>query len=300
MNDRPKTIRCAIYTRKSTDHNLDLEFNSLDAQREACEAYIKSQLHEGWQLIPDRYDDGAFSAGSLDRPDIQRLLGDIDAGRIDNVVVYKVDRLTRSLTDFARLVELFDKHGVCFVSVTQAFNTTSSMGRLTLNVLLSFAQYEREVGAERVRDKVAASKAKGMFMGGNIPLGYINTDKKLVIVPQEAERVQWIFQKYLELKSIGNLLEEMHKLNIRTKVVTLSSGKQRGGVLYGKGALAYLLKNHCYVGEILHKGQIYPAEHAPIIGREIFEAVRASSGRNTVDRKTKAKVVVLPFGRVAL
>jgi hypothetical protein len=204
-------------------------------------------------------------------------------------VVYKVDRLTRSLTDFARLVDIFDKHGVSFVSITQSFNTTTSMGRLTLNVLLSFAQYEREVGAERVRDKVAASKAKGMFMGGNIPLGYINKDKKLVIIPHEAERVQWMFQRYLELKSIGGLLEEMHRLNIRTKIVTLSSGKQRGGVLYGKGALAYLLKNRCYVGEILHKGKIYPAEHAPIIDREIFQAVQASLVSNTIDRKAKAK-----------
>jgi site-specific DNA recombinase len=224
-----KTIRCAIYTRKSTEHNLDLEFNSLHAQREACEAYIRSQLHEGWQLVPDPYDDGAFSGASLDRPDLQRLLADIAAGRIDNVVVYKVDRLTRSLTDFAKLVELFDKHGVSFVSVTQSFNTTTSTGRLTLNVLLSFAQFEREVIGERVKDKIAASKKKGLFMGGNIPLGYINRDKKLIIVPQEAERVGWIFQRYLELGSIGSLLEEMNRLGIRTKVMTLSSGKKRGG-----------------------------------------------------------------------
>ena len=254
MSGRPKTIRCAVYTRKSTEHNLDLEFNSLHAQREACEAYIKSQMHEGWQLIPDRYDDGGISGASLDRPDLQRLLGDIQAGRVDNVVVYKVDRLTRSLTDFAKLVELFDKHGVSFVSVTQAFNTTTSMGRLTLNVLLSFAQFEREVIGERVRDKIAASKRKGLFMGGNIPLGYINRDKKLVIVPEEAERVRWIFQRYLELGSMGLLLEEMNRLGIRTKVQTLSNGKKRGGVPYGKGALAYLLKNRCYVGEILHRG----------------------------------------------
>jgi DNA invertase Pin-like site-specific DNA recombinase len=286
---KPKTVRCAVYTRKSTEHNLDLEFNSLHAQREACEAYIKSQIHEGWQLIPDPYDDGAYSGGSLDRPDLQRLLADIAAGRVDNVVVYKVDRLTRSLTDFAKLVELFDKYEVSFVSVTQAFNTTTSMGRLTLNVLLSFAQFEREVIGERVRDKIAASKAKGLFMGGNIPLGYTNQNKKLIIVPQEAERVRWIFQSYLELGSIGRLLEEMNLQNIRTKVLTLSSGKKRGGVLYGKGALAYLLKNRCYVGQILHKGQIHPGDHEPIIDRTLFDAVQASLEANVVARKISTK-----------
>lgn len=286
---KPKTIRCAIYTRKSTEHNLDLEFNSLHAQREACEAYIKSQLHEGWQLVPDHYDDGAFSGASLDRPDLQRLLADIAAGRVDNVVVYKVDRLTRSLTDFAKLVELFDKHGVSFVSVTQSFNTTTSMGRLTLNVLLSFAQFEREVIGERVRDKIAASKKKGLFMGGNIPLGYINRDKKLVIVPEEAEQVRWLFRRYLELGSIGRLLEEMNRQNICTKVLILASGKKRGGVPYGPGALAYLLKNRCYVGEILHKGQIYAADHRPIIDRSTFDSVQAALATNAVMRKTQAK-----------
>lgn len=286
---KPKTARCAIYTRKSTEHNLDLEFNSLHAQREACEAYIKSQMHEGWQLIPDRYDDGAFSGASLDRPDLQRLLADIAAGRVDTVVVYKVDRLTRSLTDFAKLVELFDQYGVSFVSVTQSFNTTTSMGRLTLNVLLSFAQFEREVIGERVRDKIAASKAKGLFMGGNIPLGYTNQNKKLVIVSEEAERVRWMFQRYLELGSIGLLLEEMNQQDIRTKVLTLSSGKKRGGVRYGKGALAYLLKNRCYVGEILHKGQIHAADHEPIVDRPIFDAVQVSLGANVVARTARAK-----------
>ena len=286
---KPKTVRCAIYTRKSTEHNLDLEFNSLHAQREACEAYVKSQMHEGWQLIPDPYDDGAYSGGSLDRPDLQRLLADIAAGRVDNVVVYKVDRLTRSLTDFAKLVELFDKHGVSFVSVTQAFNTTTSMGRLTLNVLLSFAQFEREVIGERVRDKIAASKKKGMFMGGNIPLGYTNRDKKLVIVREEAEQVRWIFKKYLELGSLGSLLAEMQRQNIRTKAFTLANGQTRGGVLYGKGALAYFLKNRTFVGEILHKGQIYPADHEPIIDRATFDEVQVSLGANVVERKAKTK-----------
>jgi site-specific DNA recombinase len=284
-----KTSRCAIYTRKSTEHNLDLEFNSLHAQREACEAYVKSQMHEGWQLIPDSYDDGGISGGSLDRPDLQRLLADISAGRVDTVVVYKVDRLTRSLTDFAKLVDLFDKHGVSFVSITQAFNTTTSMGRLTLNVLLSFAQFEREVIGERVRDKIAASRRKGLFMGGNIPLGYINQDKKLVVVPEDAERVRCMFRRYLELGSMGRLLEEMNRLGIRTRIQTLSDGQQRGGVSYGKGALVYLLRNRCYVGEILHRGQIHAGEHEPIIDRETFEAVQTSLTANAITRKASTE-----------
>ena len=255
----------------------------------SCEAYIKSQVSEGWVLIPDSYDDGGISGASLDRPDLQRLLGDIAAGKVDTVVVYKVDRLTRSLTDFAKLVDLFDRHGVSFVSVTQAFNTTSSMGRLTLNVLLSFAQFEREVIGERVGDKIAASKRKGLFMGGNIPLGYVNRDKKLVIVPEEAERVRWMFLRYLELGSIGHLLEELNRLSLRTKALTLSSGKKRGGVPFGKGALAYLLKNRCYVGEISHKGQIHAADHPAIITRETFEAVQATFAANAVARKAKSK-----------
>src|SRR5215472_9378760 len=212
-----KVFRCAIYTRKSTEHNLDLEFNSLDAQREACEAYIKSQAHEGWRLIPDRYDDGAFSGASLDRPALQTLLADVRAGKITTVVVYKVDRLTRSLADFAKLVELFDQHEVSFVSVTQAFNTTTSMGRLTLNVLLSFAQFEREVTAERIRDKIAASKRKGMRMGGPVPLGYDVANKRLVINPQEAKRVRLIYQRYLELGCITKLARHLASRRIHTK-----------------------------------------------------------------------------------
>src|SRR5947208_9797427 len=201
-----KLARCAIYTRKSTEHNLDLEFSSLDAQREACEAYIKSQAHEGWRLIPDRYDDGAFSGASLDRPALQVLLTDVRAGKINTILVYKVDRLTRSLADFAKLVELFDQYGVSFVSITQSFNTTSSMGRLTLNVLLSFAQFEREVIGERVRDKIAASKRKGLWVGGPVPLGYRCLDKKIEIVPEVAEAIRTIFTLYLELGSMGALL----------------------------------------------------------------------------------------------
>ena len=209
MNAPSKLARCAIYTRKSTDHNLDLEFNSLDAQREACEAYIKSQAHEGWRLVPGQFDDGGISGASLDRPALQALLSEIQAGKIDMVVVYKVDRLTRSLADFAKLVELFDQHGVSFVSITQSFNTTTSMGRLTLNVLLSFAQFEREVIGERVRDKIAASKRKGIWVGGPVPLGYASVNKKIVIVPEEAETVREIFRRYLELGSVRLLAADL-------------------------------------------------------------------------------------------
>lgn len=289
MTEARKALRCAVYTRKSTEHNLDLEFNSLHAQREACEAYIKSQLHEGWRLVPDRYDDGGISGGSLDRPDLQRLLADIAAGRVDVVVVYKVDRLTRSLTDFAKLVDLFDRHGVSFVSITQAFNTTNSMGRLTLNVLLSFAQFEREVSGERIRDKIAASKKRGMWMGGPVPMGYINRDKKLVIVPDEAERVRWIFNKYLQLGSIGLLQQEMDRLGIRTPVRTSPNGVQRGGLPYRKGNLAHLLRNCCYVGDVPHRGAAHRGEHEPIIDRATFEAVQAGLATNAVVRKAKAQ-----------
>jgi site-specific DNA recombinase len=283
----PKIVRCAVYTRKSTEHNLDLEFNSLDAQRESCEAYIKSQLHEGWRLLPDHYDDGGISGGSLDRPDLQRLLADIRARRVDNVVVYKVDRLTRSLTDFAKLVDLFDAHNVSFVSVTQAFNTTNSMGRLTLNVLLSFAQFEREVIGERVRDKVAASKRKGMWMGGGVPLGYMNQDKKLIIVPQEAETVRWIFRTYLEVGSIGHLLQKTEEEQVRSKRRDPEDGRGAGGCRFGPGSLGYLLRNRCYVGEISHKGQIYAGDHQPIVERKLYDAVQAHLEAGAVDRKLK-------------
>jgi site-specific DNA recombinase len=228
----PKPQRCAIYTRKSTEHNLDLEFNSLDAQREACEAYIKSQAHEGWRLVPDRYDDGGLSGASLDRPALQKLLTDVRAGKVTIVVVYKVDRLTRSLADFAKLVELFDQQGVSFVSITQSFNTTSSMGRLTLNVLLSFAQFEREVIGERVRDKIAASKRKGLWVGGPVPLGYRCIDKKLEIVPEEAEVVRTIFTRYRELGSLGALLTELDRQGIRTKINGRRDGRRSGGIRF--------------------------------------------------------------------
>jgi len=225
----PKLQRCAIYTRKSTEHNLDLAFNSLDAQREACEAYIKSQAHEGWKLIPTHFDDGGLSGASLDRPALQALLDQVRSQNIDIIVVYKVDRLTRSLADFAKLVELFDAHEVSFVSVTQSFNTTSSMGRLTLNVLLSFAQFEREVIGERVRDKIAASKRKGIWVGGPVSFGYRNIGKKLEIVPEEAEIVRMIFRRYLELGAIGRLVEDLERQDIRTRKQLLSTGVMRGG-----------------------------------------------------------------------
>jgi DNA invertase Pin-like site-specific DNA recombinase len=285
----PEPKRCAIYTRKSTEHNLDLAFNSLDAQREACEAYIKSQAHEGWRLIPDHYDDGGLSGASLDRPALQGLLADVRAGRINIVVVYKVDRLTRSLADFAKLVELFDQHSVSFVSVTQSFNTTSSMGRLTLNVLLSFAQFEREVIGERVRDKIAASTRKGIWVGGPVPLGYRCIDKKLVVVPQEAETVRTIFRRYLELGSMGALIEDLDHRGIRTKAVARSNGRVRGGIRFGVGPLAHLLKNRFYIGEVVYRGEVHAGEHEPILDRDLFEAVLAKLGANAVARKVKLR-----------
>src|SRR4249920_3727036 len=251
----PKLFRCAIYTRKSTEHNLDLEFNSLHAQREACEAYIKSQAHEGWRLVHHRFDDGAFSGASLDRPALQKLLTEVRAGQVDVIVVYKVDRLTRSLADFAKLVELFDEHSVSFVSVTQSFNTTSSMGRLTLNVLLSFAQLEREVIGERVRAKIAASKRKGSWVGGPIPLGYRRVDKKLVVAPEEAETVGMIFRRYLELGAMGALMEELDRQGIRTKANRIADGRVRGGIRFGVGPLSHLLKNRFYISEVVYRGE---------------------------------------------
>src|ERR1700694_1973476 len=269
-----KSVRCAIYTRVSTEHGLDQEFNSLDAQYEAASAYIRSQAHAGWTLIQSRYDDGGYSGGSTDRPDLQRLLEDIRARKIDVIVVYKVDRLTRSLADFAQLVELFDAHGVSFVSVTQQFNTTTSMGRLTLNVLLSFAQFEREVTSERIRDKIAASKRKGLWVGGTLPLGYEMKDGKIAIVEEEAELVRSIFRRYLELGSVNELLRDLRDRNIRTKTRRLSTRATRGGVPFGRGALYYVLSNHFYIGELKYKSEILPGEQPPIMDRALFEAVR--------------------------
>jgi site-specific DNA recombinase len=284
-----KLVRCAIYTRKSTEHNLDLEFNSLHAQREACEAYIKSQVHEGWRLIHDRYDDGAFSGATLDRPALQTLLADVGAGKIDVIVVYKVDRLTRSLADFAKLVELFDQHSVSFVSVTQHFNTTNSMGRLTLNVLLSFAQFEREVIGERVRDKIAASKRKGIWVGGPVPLGYASVNKKIVIVPEEAETVRLIFRRYLELGSIRSLVEDLDRTGIRTKRRVGANGRSVGGIRFGVGPLAHLLRNRFYVGEVVYRGGVHVGEHEPIIERTLFEAVQAKLAASATTRQLRLR-----------
>jgi site-specific DNA recombinase len=289
--DRPtkKLFRCAIYTRKSTEHNLDLEFNSLDAQREACEAYIKSQAHEGWRLVPARYDDGAFSGASLDRPALQDLLAEVRSGKIDIIVVYKVDRLTRSLADFAKLVELFDQHSVSFVSVTQSFNTTSSMGRLTLNVLLSFAQFEREVIGERVRDKIAASKRKGIWVGGPVPLGYVSVNKKLVVVPEEAETVRLIFRRYLEVGSIRALLENLDKKGIRTRRQAQSGGRTRGGIRFGVGPLNYLLRNRFFIGEVVYRGAVHRGEQEPIVDRALFEAVQEKLAASATARQLRLR-----------
>ena len=256
-----KLVRCAIYTRVSTDQGLDQEFNSLDAQYDASSAYIKSQAHAGWTLIMARYDDGGYSGGSTDRPNLQRLLEDIRARKIDVIVVYKVDRLTRSLADFAKLVELFDAHGVSFVSVTQQFNTTTSMGRLTLNVLLSFAQFEREVTSERIRDKIAASKRKGLWVGGPLPLGYQMKDGKIAVVENEAEQVRLIYRRYLELSGVNALVRDLKERNIRTKAKLLATGAIRGGIPFERGTLFYLLRNRFYIGEVKYKGDILPGEH---------------------------------------
>jgi site-specific DNA recombinase len=282
-----KLARCVIYTRKSTEYNLELAFNSLDAQREACEAYIKSQAHEGWRLIPGRYDDGAFSGASLDRPALQQLLAEVRAGKIDIVLVYKVDRLTRSLADFAKLIELFDAHDVSFVSVTQSFNTHSSMGRLTLNVLLSFAQFERELIGERVRDKIAASKRKGIWVGGPVPLGYAAVAKKIRVVPAEAEAVRTIFARYLELGSIRALAENLDRRGIRSKPRRLSDGRTIGGGRFGVGALAHLLKNRFYIGEVVYRGQVHRGEHEAILDPALFEAVQAKLAAQAVARRCR-------------
>src|SRR2546430_3071335 len=248
-----KSVRCAIYTRVSTDQGLEQEFNSLHAQYDAAQAYIRSQAHAGWTLLRGKYDDGGFSGGNTDRPALQRLLEDVQAGKIDVIVLYKVDRVTRSLADFAKLVELFDQHNVSFVSVTQQFNTTTSMGRLTLNVLLSFAQFEREVTSERIRDKIAASKRKGMWVGGMVPIGYDTKDRKITVNEAEAERVRTIFRGYLRLGSLNRLMAELRRRRIVTKIRTLRSGQKVGGIPFTRGPLAHLLRNRFYVGEVAFK-----------------------------------------------
>jgi DNA invertase Pin-like site-specific DNA recombinase len=276
-----KKIRCAIYTRKSSEEGLEQDFNSLHAQREACSAYILSQASEGWSLLPGDYDDGGLSGGTLERPALQRLLADIAAGKIDIVVVYKVDRLTRSLLDFAKLVEALDTAGTSFVSVTQSFNTTTSMGRLTLNMLLSFAQFEREVTAERIRDKIAASKAKGMWMGGFAPLGYKQLGRTLEIVPQQAELVRSIFRRYLELGTVRLLAEQLRAESIVVPQRSTGSGREIGGGGFGRGQIYAILTNPAYVGEIRHKGQSYKALHEAIVDRALWSQVQAQLSDHT-------------------
>lgn len=273
-----KVIRCAIYTRKSTEEGLDQDFNSLDAQREACEAYIKSQQHEGWTLVDKQYNDGGFSGGTLERPSLKELFKDIEDGKVDTVVVYKIDRLTRSLMDFSKIVEVFDKQSVTFVSITQQFNTTTSMGRLTLNILLSFAQFEREVTGERIRDKIAASKKKGMWMGGSVPIGYKLENKKLVEDKEHSHKVKLIFDKYLELKSVPELLNYLRENNILT----------RTDKIFTKGPLYHILQNPVYIGQIRHKDKVYQGEHPSIISQEIFEATQKMLTQNRVSNNCPA------------
>jgi site-specific DNA recombinase len=263
-----RKLRCAVYTRKSSEEGLEQEFNSLDAQREACEAYVASQKAEGWLLVPDRYDDGGISGATLERPGLKRLLADIEAGRIDVVVVYKIDRLSRALMDFAKLVEVFDRNNVTFVSVTQSFNTTTSMGRLTLNILLSFAQFEREVIGERIRDKFAASRKKGIWMGGWAPLGYDIQDRKLLINDAEASGVRTLFQRFLCVGSMTKLVVALRSEGMTTK----------GGKLIEKGYVYRILNNRVYLGEAVHKGTAYPGEHQAIIDRTLWDRVHAILG----------------------
>lgn len=266
-----KIVRCAIYTRKSTEEGLDMDYNTLDAQREAGEKYVEAMKHEGWRIIPDLYDDGGFSGGNMDRPGLKKLIEDIKAGRIDTVVVYKVDRLTRSLADFAKLVEVFDAYGTSFVSVTQHFNTQDSMGRLTLNILLSFAQFEREVTGERIRDKFAASKKKGMWMGGPPPLGYDVVDRKLIINPVEADQVKFIFETYVLLGgSVSLVLKKLNDEGYKTKSYTSRKGQRRGGHKYGTATVKTILRNRLYIAEVHHKGTYYSGQHRPIISMELF------------------------------
>lgn len=289
MTEPKKRIRCAIYTRKSTEEGLDMEFNSLDAQREAAESYINSQRHEGWTLVPTYYDDGGYSGGSMERPALKALMDDIEKGMIDVVVVYKVDRLSRSLSDFAKLVDLFEKYNVSFVSVTQQFNTTTSMGRLTLNILLSFAQFEREVIGERIRDKVAASKKKGMWMGGTVPIGYDVVDRKIIINETEAKLVKLIFERFVALGSTTLLVKELRERGYRTKRFISKTGRERGGGPINKVFLYRLLQNRIYLGEIEHKGNIFPGQHRAIIDKELWDKAQANMAENPRKRANRVR-----------
>jgi site-specific DNA recombinase len=295
-----KTLRCAIYTRKSSEEGLDQSFNSLDAQRAAGGAYIASQAHEGWTLLPARYDDGGFSGGTMERPGLQQLLSDIEAGLIDVVVVYKIDRLTRSLTDFSRIIEVFDKAGTSFVSVTQSFNTTDSMGRLMLNVLLSFAQFEREVTGERIRDKIAASKAKGMWMGGTLPLGYdlpAARTRMLQVNESEAATVRHVYERYLALGSVHALQRELTEQGIRSKRHATRTGKELGGQPFSRGALFHLLRNRIYLGQIVHRGAVHEGEHDAIVPQALFDRVQEKLDANARRHRAAAdhRVVKAPL-----
>ncbi len=282
-----RSFRCAVYTRKSTEDGLEQDFNSLDAQREACEAYVRSQTSEGWQLVKDHYDDGGISGATMERPALRHLLADIAEGKVDIVVVYKIDRLTRSLMDFARMVELFDRHQVSFVSVTQQFNTTTSMGRLTLNVLLSFAQFEREVTAERIRDKIAASKKKGMWMGGPPPLGYDVDNRQLVINETEADTVRTIYRLYLQCDGVSDLKENLDRRGIRSKLRTYANGKTVGGVSLSRGMLYRLLSNPIYIGLVSHKDTTYEGQHDGIIPQDLWDAVQRKLADNRANRSSR-------------
>ena len=273
-------LRCAIYTRKSTEDGLEQDFNSLDAQREACEAFIASQAGLGWKVLKEHYDDGGISGGTMERPALMRLLEHVGAGRVDVVLVYKIDRLTRSLTDFSRIVEVFDKREVSFVSVTQQFNTTTSMGRLTLNVLLSFAQFEREVTAERIRDKIAASKRKGMWMGGPVPLGYALRDRKLLIDEEEAQTIRWLFERYLDLGSVPHLKRLADRTGVISKIRVRPNGSKAGGRPLSRGNLYLILRNPIYAGLVGHKGELHAGQHEGIIDRAIWDAVQAALDSN--------------------
>jgi site-specific DNA recombinase len=294
-----KPVRCAIYTRVSTDQGLDQDFNSLDAQHEASQAYIRSQAHARWTLLRGKYDDGGFSGGNTDRPALQRLLEDVQGGKVEVIVVYKVDRLTRSLADFAKLVELFDKHNVSFVSVTQQFNTTTSMGRLTLNVLLSFAQFEREVTSERIRDKIAASKRKGLWVGGMAPLGYDTKDRKITVNKPEADLVRTIFRRYLKLGSLNLLMADLRKSGLATKVRTLRTGGTVGGIPFGRGPLAHILRNRFYIGQVPFKGEILAGEQPAIVSRTLFDEVQAKLSEQLNNHTTtRMKSEALLVGRI--
>ncbi len=289
-----RRIRCAIYTRKSSEEGLDQDFNSLDAQREACEAYIASQKHEGWELLPDRYDDGGISGGHLERPSLQRLMQAVDEKRVDQIVVYKIDRLTRSLADFAKLVERLDQAEASFVSVTQSFNTATSMGRLTLNVLLSFAQFEREVTAERIRDKIAASKRKGLWMGGNVPLGYQADGRTLKIDDEEAATIRTLYDLYLEHGLIRIVKERAEELGLRSRRRVRGAGRVSGGKPFDRGHIHHILSNPIYAGRIRHKGQVYEGQHPAIIDPAIWDQVQqmlidgAQKARGTKSKATRS------------